>query len=129
MVVGPQDQRFDNDVGSLQCVSSFPHIRQQRQNVENDRISGHNMFCVFDIYLSAHIYCSGNTFGGAAMKLKNYDYYLIILTTLILFGIGAVTLYGITYYNFLAVNADWTKIVQYSQYIDEMNSYIYPFLV
>jgi hypothetical protein len=63
------------------------------------------------------------------MKLKNYDYYLIILTTLILFGIGAVSLYGITYYNFLAVNADWTKTVQYSQYIDEMNSYIYPFLV
>ena len=63
------------------------------------------------------------------MKLKNYDYYLIIITTLILFGIGAVSLYGITYYNFLAVNADWTKTVQYSQYIDEMNSYIYPFLV
>jgi hypothetical protein len=59
----------------------------------------------------------------------DFFYYLIILTTLILFGIGAVSLYGITYYNFLAVNADWTKTVQYSQYIDEMNSYIYPFLV
>ena len=63
------------------------------------------------------------------MKLKNYDYYLIIITTLILFGIGAVSLYGITYYNYLAINADWTKTVQYSQFIDEMNSYIYPFLV
>jgi len=63
------------------------------------------------------------------MKLKNYDYYLIIITTLILFGIGAVSLYGITYYNYLAVDAQWTQTVQYSQYIDEMNSYIYPFLV
>jgi hypothetical protein len=63
------------------------------------------------------------------MKLKNYDYYLIIVTTLILFGIGTVSLYGITYYNYLAVDADWTKTILYSQYIDQMNSYIYPFLV
>lgn len=63
------------------------------------------------------------------MKPRNYDYYLIIITTLILFGIGAVSLYGITYYNYLAVDARWTQTVQYSQYIDEMNSYIYPFLV
>jgi hypothetical protein len=129
MVVGSQDQRLDNDVGSLQRIPSFPHICQQRQNVGNDSISWYNMFCFFDIYLSAHIYCSRNTFGGAAMKPKNYDYYLIIITTLILFGIGAVSLYGITYYNYLAVNADWTKTLQYNQYIDEMNSYIYPFLV
>lgn len=58
-----------------------------------------------------------------------YNYYLIIITTLILFGIGAVSLYGITYYNYLAVDARWTQTLQYSQYIDEMNSYIYPFLV
>jgi hypothetical protein len=63
------------------------------------------------------------------MKFKNYDYYLIILTTLILFLIGAVSLYGITYYNYLAVDSGWTKTAQYSQYIDEMNSYLYPFLV
>ncbi|MCZ7401396.1 MAG: hypothetical protein O8C61_04170 [Candidatus Methanoperedens sp.] len=63
------------------------------------------------------------------MKPRNYDYYLIIITTLILFGIGAVSLYGITYYNYLAVDAQWTQTAQYSQYIDEMNLYIYPFLV
>ena len=63
------------------------------------------------------------------MKLKNYDFYLIILTTLILFAIGALSLYGITYYNYLAVDSQWTMTAQYSQYIDEMNSYLYPFLV
>ncbi len=63
------------------------------------------------------------------MKIKNYDYYLIILTTLILFGIGIVCVYGIAYYNYLAVNPDWTGSVQYSLYIDDMNSYLYPFLV
>jgi len=63
------------------------------------------------------------------MKIKNYDYYLIILTTLILSAIGAVSLYGITYYNYLAVDPVWTKTLQYSQYIDEMDSYLYPFLV
>lgn len=63
------------------------------------------------------------------MKFKNYDYYLIVITTLILLGIGAVSLYGITYYNYLAVDTQWTQTVQYGKYIDEMNSYIYPFLV
>jgi len=62
-------------------------------------------------------------------RMLRYDYYLIIITTLILFGIGAVSLYGITYYNYLAVDGQWTKTAQYSQFIDEMNSYIYPFLV
>lgn len=63
------------------------------------------------------------------MKLRNYDFYLIILTTLILFGIGAVSLYGITYYNYLAVDSRWTQTAQYSRYIDKMNSYLYPFLL
>lgn len=48
---------------------------------------------------------------------------------MILFGIGAVSLYGISYYNYLAVDSQWTQTAQYSRYIDEMNSYIYPFLV
>jgi hypothetical protein len=63
------------------------------------------------------------------MKYKNYDYNLISLTTLILLMIGAVSLYGITYYNYLAVDSQWTKTAQYSQYIDEMDSYLYPFLL
>jgi hypothetical protein len=97
--------------------------------VANYRISGDNLFCIFDFHISSYVYCPRDPFGGAAMKLKNYDYYLIILTTLILFAIGAVSLYGITYYNYLAVDSQWTKTVQYSQYIDEMDSYLYPFLV
>lgn len=60
---------------------------------------------------------------------QRYDYYLIILTGLILFAVGLVSLYGITYYNYLAVNPQWTRTIQYMQYIDDMNSYLYPFLV
>lgn len=63
------------------------------------------------------------------MKLKNYDYYLIVLTALILFAIGLLCVYGITYFNYLAVNPRWTTTIQYSHYIDDMNSYLYPFLV
>ena len=63
------------------------------------------------------------------MKLKNYDYYLILLTTIILFAIGLVSVYGITYYNYLSVNPQWTQTARYGEYIDEMNSYIYPFLL
>ncbi|SNQ62168.1 hypothetical protein [Candidatus Methanoperedens nitratireducens] len=63
------------------------------------------------------------------MRLKNYDYYLIIFTTLILFAIGLVSVYGITYYNYLSVDPQWTRTAQYGKYIDEMNSYIYPFLL
>ncbi len=63
------------------------------------------------------------------MRFKNYDYLLIIITTIIFFAIGLVSLYAITIYNYLAVSPDWTKTPQYDQYIGEMNSYLYPFLV
>lgn len=63
------------------------------------------------------------------MKLRKYDYYLIVLTTLILFAIGIVCVYGITYYNYLAVTPGWTDTIGYLRFIDDMNSYLYPFLV
>ena len=95
----------------------------------NNSISRDYLFYIIDIHVSSYLYCTGDPFGGAAMKLKNYDYYMIILTTLILSAIGAVSLYGITYYNYLAVDPQWTKTLQYSRYIGEMDSYLYPFLV
>ncbi len=61
--------------------------------------------------------------------LKNYDYGLIILTTLVLFAIGLVCVYGIAYYNYLAVNPQWQYTPLYIQYINDMNSFLYPFLV
>ncbi len=61
--------------------------------------------------------------------MQKYDYYLVIATTFILFAIGLVCVYGITYYNYLAVNQQWTRTIQYSQYINDMNSYLFPFLV
>ncbi|VVB84950.1 Uncharacterised protein [uncultured archaeon] len=63
------------------------------------------------------------------MKPKNYDYYLIVLTTIILFAIGIVCVYGITYYNYLSAVPGWTETTLYLQFIDNMNSYLYPFLV
>ncbi len=63
------------------------------------------------------------------MKLKNYDYYLIILTTLILLAIGIVCIYGITYYDYLATSPAWTETSTYISFINDMNSYLYPFLV
>ncbi len=63
------------------------------------------------------------------MKFQKYDYYLIVLTTLILSGIGLISLYGIAYYNYLAVNPEWTYTIQYTKYLDDMNSYLYLFLV
>jgi hypothetical protein len=63
------------------------------------------------------------------VKPKIYDYYLIVLTTLILFAIGIVCVYGITYYNYLAAAPGWTETTSYIRFIDEMNSYLYPFLV
>ncbi|MCZ7393101.1 MAG: hypothetical protein ABOK23_04760 [Candidatus Methanoperedens sp.] len=60
---------------------------------------------------------------------QRYDYYLIIVTVLILFAIGIVCVYGISYYNYLAVSPEWTGTIQYTKYIGDMNSYLYPLLV
>lgn len=118
-------------MGSIQRIPACPYLCAQGKNVENYRISWHSLFCVPGIHVSSHIYCSGDSFGGAAMKsqMQKYDYHLIILTTFILFAIGMVCVYGITYYNYLAASPRWTGTIQYSQYIDDMNSYLYPFLV
>ncbi|MFZ2409967.1 MAG: hypothetical protein WAW23_00185, partial [Candidatus Methanoperedens sp.] len=62
-------------------------------------------------------------------QMQKYDYYLIILTTFILFAIGLVCVYGITYYNYFAANPQWTRTPLYIKYIDDMNSYLYPFMV
>jgi hypothetical protein len=62
-------------------------------------------------------------------KLKNYDYYLIILTALVLFAIGAVCVYAIAYYNYFAADPQWTQTTQYKVYIEDMNSYLSPLLV
>lgn len=61
--------------------------------------------------------------------MKKYDYYLIVITAFILFAIGLVCVYGIAYYNYLAINTEWTRTLQYTYYINDMNSYLYPFLV
>ncbi|MFU8767109.1 MAG: hypothetical protein ACNA7I_05540, partial [Candidatus Methanoperedens sp.] len=63
------------------------------------------------------------------LQVQKYDYYLIILTTLILFSIGIVCLYAITYYNYLAVDPQWTRTGQYIAFINTMDSYLYPFLI
>jgi hypothetical protein len=63
------------------------------------------------------------------VKPRKYDYYLIVLTTLILLAIGIVCVYGITYYNYLAATPGWTETTGYMRFIDDMNSYLYPFLV
>ncbi len=63
-----------------------------------------------------------------SFQRQKYDYYLIIATALILFAIGIVCVYGISYYNYLAA-PDWTNTLQYTKYIDDMNSYLFPFLV
>ncbi len=97
--------------------------------MEIDCNSRDNLLCVTDIYIPAYIHCPRDPFGGSAMRFKNYDYSLIILTTLILFAIGVVCVFGITYYNYLAIIPDWTNTIQYATFINEMNSYLYPLLV
>lgn len=60
---------------------------------------------------------------------KKYDFYLIIFTIIILFVMGIVCLYGIAYYDYLAVDPQWTRTLSYVHYIAVMDSYLYPFLV
>ncbi len=78
--------------------------------------------------MSLKIRETANTYIRQNFQRQKYDYYLIIATVLILFAIGIVCVYGISYYNYLA-SPDWTNTFQYMKYIEDMNSYLYPFLV
>jgi hypothetical protein len=59
---------------------------------------------------------------------QHYDFSLILLTALILTGIGVVCLYGIAYYNYHYA-PEWTETQGYAEYVDSMNLYLYPLVV
>jgi len=62
-------------------------------------------------------------------NIQKYDYYLMVVTIIILFAIGILSVYGVFSYNYLAVNPQWQNSIQYTQFIDAMNSYLFPLLV
>ncbi|MDW7776613.1 MAG: hypothetical protein SCH39_09825 [Methanosarcinales archaeon] len=64
------------------------------------------------------------------MKPRTYDFYMMLLTTAVLAIIGLVCLYGIGYYTYTTETIPgWTETPLYGDYIDNMNQYIYPFVV
>ncbi|MCL7475812.1 MAG: hypothetical protein M8352_07195 [ANME-2 cluster archaeon] len=64
------------------------------------------------------------------MKPRTYDFYMMLLTTAVLAIIGLVCLYGIGYYTYTTeTTPGWTETPLYGDYIDNMNQYIYPFVV
>jgi hypothetical protein len=64
------------------------------------------------------------------IKPKTYDFYLMIITSTVLSGIGLVCLYGIAYYTYTnQIMPQWTETPLYKEYIDNMNQYMYPFVV
>ena len=64
------------------------------------------------------------------MKPKIYNFYMTVVTSLVLTAIGLVCLYGIGYYTVTTQSLpNWIETPLYGQYIDSMNLYIYPFVV
>ena len=63
-------------------------------------------------------------------NLKNYDYYLIIVTSIALMMIGFVCVFGVWYsYDLYATNSNWQSTMQHPAYITMMNTYVYPFIL
>ena len=64
------------------------------------------------------------------MKQKTYNFYMMVVTSLVLTAIGLVCLYGIGYYTVTTESwPKWLETPLYGQYIDSMKLYIYPFVV
>ncbi len=63
-------------------------------------------------------------------NLKNYDYFLIIVTFIALMMIGLVCVFGVWYsYDLYTTNSNWQSTMQYPAYINMMNMYVYPFVL
>ncbi len=63
-------------------------------------------------------------------NLKNYDYYLIIVTSIALMMIGLVCVFGVWYsYDLYSTNSNWQSTIQFPEYISMMNMYVYPFVL
>jgi len=64
------------------------------------------------------------------MKPKTYNFYMMVVTSVVLTAIGLVCLLGIGYYTVTTESTpNWLETPLYGQYIDSMNLYIYPFVV
>jgi len=108
------------------------------------------MFHLADIHISFDLRSSGDTFGGTDIdimkrgismsstsskpnfnfNLKNYDYFLIIVTFIALMMIGLVCVFGVWYsYDLYTTNSNWQSTIQYPAYINMMNMYVYPFVL
>lgn len=73
---------------------------------------------------------SSNSNSDSNLNLKNYDYYLILATSFALLLIGVVCVYGVWYsYNLYTTNSNWQSTMQYPEYINMMNMYVYPFVL
>ena len=63
-------------------------------------------------------------------NMKNYDYYLILATSFALLLIGIVCVYGVWYsYDLYTTNSNWQSTIQFPEYINMMNMYVYPFVL
>lgn len=99
--------------------------------MENDSDPWYHLLWITGIHVSSHLYRPWDSLGGAAMKfnIQKYDYYLMVLTIIVLFAVGLLCVYGVFFYNYLAVNPQWQDTIEYTQFIDAMNSYLFPLLV
>ena len=71
-----------------------------------------------------------NSNSNSNFNLKNYDYYLIIVTSIALMMIGVVCVFGVWYsYDLYTTNPNWQSTMQYPEYINMMNMYVYPFVL
>ena len=71
-----------------------------------------------------------NLNSNSNFNLKNYDYYLIIITSIALMMIGLVCVFGVWYsYDLYTTNPNWQSTMQYPEYINMMNMYVYPFVL
>jgi len=57
----------------------------------------------------------------------HYDYYLILATSLVLFIISAICIYGMFYFKFAQINQ--LPVAEKILYMDEMNEVMTPFLI
>ncbi len=130
LVVGSEDMQFHNDVGHIHHVPTHQNLRVQIHYVVFHLRIGDSMLSIHDFHILDIFLLSRRTHLAVedTMERKNpYDFYLILATTIALFIISVICIYGMFHFKLAQIHEMPTALKV--QHMNRMNAIISPFLI
>lgn len=130
LVVGSKDMQFHNDVGDIYHISAHQNLHIQIKYVVFLLRIGDSLLSIHDLHILDIFLLSRRTYLTVenTMERKSpYDFYLILATTVVLFVISVICIYGMFHFKLAHIHELPTALK--AQHMNRMNAIVSPFLI